>query len=208
MGKKSTKLTKLKSLGLIIDKHLSWSRHIDSKSKKISSAIGALKRIRPFVSMNTATQLYQALIQPHFDYCSSALDVSNATLSDKLQKLQNRAVRVITRSNCDTNAKSVLDRLSWDDLSTRRKKLKAVLMFLTIKGPAPPYLQNLYTFRNTNYNMRNAENKLNLPKPRTNYLKCSSNYTGALLWNNLPHNLRTIDSLRQFKKAIDRNYNG
>ena len=112
--------------------------------------------------------------------------------STAFQKLQNRAVRVITRSNYDINANSVLDRLSWDDLSTRRKKLKAVLMFLTIKGPAPPYLQNLYTFRNTNYNMRNAENKLNLPKPRTNYLKCSFNFTGALLWTNLPHNLRTI----------------
>jgi hypothetical protein len=37
---------KAKSLGLIIDKNLSWSNHIiDMKCKKNSSAIGALKRI-------------------------------------------------------------------------------------------------------------------------------------------------------------------
>ena len=33
---------KAKSLGLIIDKNISWSNHIDMKCKKISSAIGAL----------------------------------------------------------------------------------------------------------------------------------------------------------------------
>ena len=66
----------------------------------------------------------------------SAWDGLSATLSDKLQKLQNRAVKVIIRSSCDTHVKSILDRLSWDNLSTRRTKLKAVLMFQIIKGLA------------------------------------------------------------------------
>ena len=43
-----------KSLGLIIDKDLSWKAHIHEISKNVSSGIGALKRIRPFVSMHTA----------------------------------------------------------------------------------------------------------------------------------------------------------
>ena len=107
----------------------------------------------------------------------------------------------------DTNVKSILNRLGLDNLSTRRKKLKAALMFKTIVGLAPLYLENLFTFCSTNYNMRNAENNLNLFKPRTNYLKRRFSYSGALLWNNLPLNLRTIDSLGQFKKAIDRHYN-
>ena len=39
----------IKSLGLTIDAHLSWSKHVDEISKKISSAIGALKRVRSFI---------------------------------------------------------------------------------------------------------------------------------------------------------------
>ena len=76
MSKKTTALTKkekveeAKSLGVFIDEHLSWTKHIEEISKKISSAIGALKRIRPFISESTALQIYQALILPHFDYCS------------------------------------------------------------------------------------------------------------------------------------------
>ena len=43
-----------KSLGLTIDDWLSWSNHVDEICRKVSSAIGALKRIRHFISAKTA----------------------------------------------------------------------------------------------------------------------------------------------------------
>ena len=63
-----------KSLGVTIDDRLSWSNYIKEVCKKVSSAIGALKRIRPFVSQSTAIQIYNALIQPYLDYCSPVWD--------------------------------------------------------------------------------------------------------------------------------------
>ena len=203
-GKSIKRVNEAKSLGLLIDEHLSWTKHIDEKSKTISSAVGALKRIRPFISESSALQIHQALILPHFDYCSSVWDELNVTLSDKLQ---NRAARVITGSSYDTSTSFLLKRLHWDNLSTRRKKLKAMLMFKTIKGLSPMYLQNLFSIRSTSYNLRDSEIKLDLPKPRTNYRKRSFGDSGALLWNSLPVNLRKIDSLGCFKREIDRLYN-
>ena len=44
--------------------------------------------------------------------------------------------------------------------------------------------------------------KLNLPKPNTNYLKKSFSYSAASQWNNLPNNLRTIESLRSLKEKL------
>ena len=85
-----------KSLGLTIDAQLSWSKHVDEICKKASSAIGALKRIRPLIPTDVAVQIYNALILPYFDYCSPVWDCMSGHLSDKLQKLQNRAARVIT----------------------------------------------------------------------------------------------------------------
>ena len=117
-GKSIKKVKEAKSLGLLIDKHLSWAKHVEEISKKISSAIGAFKCIRPFISKSTALQIYQALILPHFDYCSPVWDELRVTLSDKLQKLLNRAARVITRWSYDTSASILLNRLNWDNLST------------------------------------------------------------------------------------------
>ena len=94
-----TKVKEAKSLGVIIEEYLSWSNHIGELSKKISSAIGAFKRIRPYISERTALQIYQPSILHHFDYCSSVWGDCNLTLSDKRQKLHNRAAGAITRSN-------------------------------------------------------------------------------------------------------------
>ena len=170
-GSEINKVETVKSLGVHIDKHLSWSVHVEKITKKIASAIGALKRIRPFITTKTAVQVYQALIQPHFDYCCSVWDNFGETLSNKLQKLQNRAVRVITRSPYDASASPLLDSLHLDNLSLRRKKIKAKMMFKVLKGDAPDYLQNLFSARGTGYNLRNSEIKLNLPKTTNKLFK-------------------------------------
>ena len=199
-GKSISRVHKAKSLGLLIDEHLTWKHHVDEVVKKISKAIGALKRVRPFISVKTALEIYHALIQPHFDYCSSVWDECNVTLCDKLQKLQNRAARVITKSSYDVSANHLLTSLRQDNLAKRRKKLKI------LNGLASDYLQDLFSIRTTKYNARNLEMKPNLAKPNTNYLKKSFSYNAASLWNNLPNNLRTIESVRSFKKEVNRFY--
>ena len=43
-----------KSLGVLIDENLTWSNHINATSKKISSGIGSIKRIRHCVPTITS----------------------------------------------------------------------------------------------------------------------------------------------------------
>ena len=145
-----------------------------------------------------------ALSLIRFDYCAPVWDGLSSYLCEKLQKLQNRAARVILQANCEINSSLLLETLKWDKLSSRRRKQKAIMMFKSLNGLAPVYLQDLFSERNTDYNLRDAFRKLNLPKPRTDYLKRSFGYSGALLWNSLPENIRAIRSIGQFKKEINR----
>ena len=78
------------------------------------------------------------------------------------------------------------------------------MMFKSLNGLAPVYLQDLFSERHTDYHLRDSFHKLNSPKPRTNYLKRSFGYSGALLWNSLPESIRAIRSNGQFKKEINR----
>ena len=115
-----------KSLRLHINKNLSWAKHIEEISKKISSAIWALKRIRPFIDTCTAVKTYSSLIELQFRYCSPVWDGMAQYLSDKLQKLQNRAARVITKTSYDTSSSYALDMLGWKRLSATRAYDKAL----------------------------------------------------------------------------------
>ena len=123
-------------------------------------------------------------------------------LGDKLQKLQNRAARVITELPFDTNSNHLLSTLNWERLSIRQKKRKALMMYKTKNGHAPDYLQRLFTHYPSKYNLRNSEGKLALPKPSTNYLKRSFSYSGATLWNILPSSLKYVGSVDQFKPNL------
>ena len=191
-----------KSLGVTIDAHLTWCRHVEEISRKVSSAIGALKRVRPFIPKETAIQIYNALILPNFDYCSPVWDCLSGYLSDKRQKLQNRAARIITELPFDTNSDHLLSTLNWERLSIRRKKQKALLMYKTMNGLSPEYLQRLFAQSHSNYNLRNSEGKLALPKPRTNYIKLSFSYSGTTIQNNLPDSLKNVGSVDQFKRNL------
>ena len=143
-----------KSLGLTIDAHLSWSKHVEDICKKVSSAIGALKRVWPFILKGIAIQIYNALIMPHFDYCSPVWDCLSGYLRDKLQKLQNRTARVITKLPFDTSSNYLLSTLNWERPFLRRKKQKALTMFTTVNGLAPHYLQSLFSQHHSVYNLR------------------------------------------------------
>ena len=124
-------------------------------------------------------------------------------MSHKLQKLQNRAARLLTSSSYDADAKGLIRQLGWKDLCTQRQTQKALMVYRSLNGLVPEYLSSKFLKRNgTRYSLRDSENKLVVPLPRTNYLKNSFSYSGAALWNSLPCNLRKIKSLNQFKKQI------
>ena len=78
------------------------------------------------------------------------------------------------------------------------------MMFKSLNGLAPVYLHDLFSERHTDYDLSDSFRNLNLPKPSNDYLKCSFGYSGALLWNSLPENIRAITSIGQFKKEINR----
>ena len=85
-----------------------------------------------------------------------------------------------------------------------RVKHKAILMYKVYNGCAPQYLQQLFTPRYSEYNLRNSLNKLCVPKPRTDNLKRSFSYSGICLWNSLPEQLRSAPSLKSFKVALNK----
>ena len=142
---------------------------------------------------------------PYFDYCSPLWDTCGKGLQDKVQKFQNRAARVISGVNYETRSSDVLESLGWETLDKRRLRNKAVLMYKILHDYSAPNLKQLFNKRNevqTSYNLRNNCTDLNLPNPKTEYLKRSLGYNGAKLWNSLPRDLKVAHSVSSFKKLI------
>jgi hypothetical protein len=96
---------------------LTWEKHIDMICSKVSAGIGAIRRIRPFVSSATLKLMYNAIVQLYFDYCSPLWDNCGIGLKDRLQKFQNRPARVISSATYDVRSVDLLESLGWKHLN-------------------------------------------------------------------------------------------
>ena len=179
---------------MTIDDNLDWGSHMEKIIKKVSSGIGAIKRVKHLVPQATLQPIYQALMHPHFNYCNTVWGNCGITLSNKLQKLQNRAVRVLTFSECDEDAGYLFELLGWKNLARRHEIEKVPMVYKSLHGLAPEYLCSRFAIRETAYNLKTLH-----PLPQTNYYKNSFRYSGAILWNKFPCNVRQAESLTKFK---------
>ena len=137
----------VKSLGVHIDENLTWECHVNELSKKIPSGISAIKRIRHRVPYKTLLFIYNSLVQPHLGYCSSVWGSCSKSLSQKLQKLQNRAARVITFSNYDRSTDELLRMVNWVKLDRQRLVDKSIMMCKIVNRMVPDYLSLHFVFR-------------------------------------------------------------
>ena len=120
-----------------------------------------MRRLRDFVDKETLSSIYNALVRPHFDYCSEAWDTLGLELSRRLQKLQNRAARIIMNLRYDTPGIEALSITGWESLETQRATSKAKQMYKVLNYLSPSSLathfvrkRNIteYDLRGYNYN--------------------------------------------------------
>ena len=87
--------------------------HIQTVLSKVSKAIGFLKHTKSFLPEETLKTLYTGIVEPHFRYCSSVWGCCGMTEISQLQKVQNRAARIVTGSNFDTPGQPLIKGLGW-----------------------------------------------------------------------------------------------
>ena len=127
-------------------------------------------------------------------------------LKSKLQTLQNRAVRITTRSGFEVRSSEILANIGWSELETRRSRQKSTLMYKIMNDLAPGYLRELFIPLNEEvyYNLRQSDINVKIPQPvHSEYLKRSLSYKGAPLWNNLPVAIRYATHVKYFNSLIN-----
>ena len=83
-------------LGVTLDAHLTWSDQIDAVCKKLVFIISRLSRLRHVLAPRSLMHIYQGIIQPIFDYAITIWGFTSKYNLSNIQRLQNRAARIIT----------------------------------------------------------------------------------------------------------------
>lgn len=201
-GERIECVREIKYLGVIMDSDLKFTEHIAKLSAKISKKIGFLRRVRRNISLSCAITIYNTIILPHFNYCSSIIYMCNNEQQNRLQVLQNRAMRTILKCNHRTPIRQMLNTLKWLSVS-QSLKLNALKIVFKIKNNLfPDYLQrNVNYITSARYNLRNAED-FRLPLYRRASTQNHIMYRGLQLFNSLPVNLKRETNFYIFKSRV------
>ena len=195
----------VKYLGVQLDSNLDWDQHMKVLCGKVSRAIGFLKYAKKFVPKDTLIQMYRGIVEPHFRYCCSVWGSCGETKLQALQKLQNRAARIVSNSSYDTSATLLIKNLKWLTVTDMIKSETATVTYKALTGLAPSYLSNLFTKnsdRNIDISLRNAATDLYIPRMTTCKGQKAISFRGAKTWNQLPLEVKQANSLTSFKTHL------
>ena len=119
------------------------------------------RRIRKYLTSEATQSLVHAIIMGRLDYCNSLLFNTPATHIGKLQRIQNCAARLVSRTPKFDHITPTLKRLHWLPVCFRIEYKMLILTFKAIYGVAPSYICNLIKIREqTRFNLRSCKELL------------------------------------------------
>ena len=88
-----------KYLGILIDDQLSFKSHIDFLEKKLSCSIGIMAKLSYHLPPNVLLTLYHSLVHVHLIFALPIWATTYPTYLIKSKRLQNKAIRIITKTS-------------------------------------------------------------------------------------------------------------
>ena len=170
-GRTIKRVKKAKYLGIVIDNKLTWKDHTDHVSLKIKRNLGIMKRVRNDIPKESLIAGYRTMVEPYLRNCNNTWGKCGATLTGKLQTLQNRVARIITNTTYDTDNAELLRQLNWLNVSQLIDFETASLMCKIENGLAPAHLKQMFVKLKDlhSYDTRSANSgNFHLPKRRLN----------------------------------------
>ncbi len=190
-------------LGVEIDKDLTWKSHIEKVHQQCMGKLAVIRRAGSYLPCHIRKLLYQAFILPHLDYCSVVWNSCGQGLSDRVERIQNYALRMILRKPPLTSSKLLQQTLGWTTLRARRHHAMLCQVHRCCTNQAPPYLCSKFSVNSNISAVRTrGSDKLHLPQPRTSFFHSSFEFQGAIWYNKLPKDIRDLTRSTLFKSAL------
>ena len=129
----------VKYLRVEIDKELTWRKHTDKVSRTCLAKLAAIRRAEAYLA-SILKMLYKSFVMPHLDYCSVVWSHCGVTQSNKLEHVQNYALRIISRKPPRTPSVPLVRVYGPDHLLRRRRNHTLQQVHRCLLGQLPPYM--------------------------------------------------------------------
>lgn len=173
------RVTQFKDLGVLFDRKLSFSLHLDYLISSSNMKLGMIFRFgKEFNSLLIYKTLYSSLVRQNLEYCSVVWNPQYLTHIRRLESIQKQFVLRVLRHLPWGNPLHLppyherCNLLRLVSLQKRREIISIIFVCKILKGDIlAPYVLKLFCFKVPNYNLRNFKLLTTNERIRQNYLK-------------------------------------
>ena len=199
-----------KHLGLLLDKRLSFTEHIQSKMSKCYKMFGVIKRLSVNLPRDALLRIYKSFIRPHLDYGDIIYDKpNNESFKKKIENIQYKACIAITGAIQGTSREHLYHELGLESLGGQRWCRKLTFFYKVVNGLAQKYLAYYLNINdNRVYKTRASEhNNVKRFGTRTENFKQSFFPFCVNEWCKLDISLRKAENIKRFKSMFKDSFN-
>ena len=184
-----------KYLEFNLDSTLSYKTHITSVIRCVQHKLSMLSKIKRYLNKEVAVQIYKSMLLPYLDYADVIFSNAGVTELDKLQRLQNRCLRLCLGQDRLYSADRAHKEAGVAFLKDRRRA--HVLNFMYVRKEGRPELLNNREIRTRAHDAPLFDTLI----PRCEAYKRSVGFAGSELWNSLPPATRNIANFKSFEAS-------
>ena len=84
-----------KDIGVLVDEHLNFSRHIQQQVNKANSIMGLIRRTYTYLDEQSFRYLFQALVRPHLEYAAAVWSPYKVRDVENIENVQRMATKLV-----------------------------------------------------------------------------------------------------------------
>ena len=189
-----------KLLGITIDSKLSFDEHVSLLCKKATQKLHALARVARYMKLPQRRMIMKAFVNSQFGYCPLVWMSHSRQLNNRINKIQERALRIVYEDSAST-FEDLLNKDGSVTIHDRNIQLLATELFKVINGSSPEIMKEIFPLKKENLYCSKfpfITRNINTVSHGTQSL----GYLGPKIWSIIPDSLKNSTSINEFKIKV------
>ena len=136
---------KFNFLGITINEYLDWNSHTIKIANKLSRAIGIMHKLRKVIPMQILKLMYSSMILPHLYFAITSWGFT----CRRVYGLQNKAIRIITKSKFNAHTEPLFRELSLLKVNHILQLQCLKLYYKITNGRTPAFFLSMFVLNDT-----------------------------------------------------------
>ena len=194
----------VRNLGAYFDKYMTMERHVSELCRSSHYHLRQIGQIRKYLTRDACSNAVRSAVLSRLDYSNALLGGLRKMDLIRLQRVQNRAARLVTRTKTQDHITPVLRDLHWLPVSSRIDFKLCLYMYKALKKTAPIYISDELNLYEPKRPLRSsyAGPLCTVSVGRKEVSDFDFAIKGPRLWNSPPMDLRQAPSVMTFKKRL------